>query len=333
MAVTKSSRRRQFLLYLLPWIVIPFFSGPYCGVYAVTLMTADLFLLAAGRGRQDSKSREERRESIRAAVIRMACAFLPLCLYLLSRAHSVEERAGATTESIGTVMAARPLLLPVMFVRSFSSMVIGAEAAEHWGIGKSVSILLGLLVIGCYAYAFLLNFRRRIYEKTTFPLLLLTSGFLNHVLVTASRWIFLSDAYGMSSRYALQYQAGIAGILLTLAVSQREDLCGTGLPASGNKGREAERRKREKKAAALITVAFLAGSLLTTGREIHMAPYREEHFIAMRDTALHFESRTDEELKDVLQYHDPVRTRRALGLLRERGLNVFAGEWTPEEQE
>ena len=64
-----------------------------------------------------------------------------------------------------------------------------------------------------------------------------------------------------------------------------------------------------------------------------MAPYREEHFIAMRDTALHFESRTDEELKDVLQYHDPVRTRKALGLLRERGLNVFAGEWTPEEQE
>ena len=333
MAGTKSSRRRQFLLYLLPWIVIPFFSGPYCGVYAVTLMTADLFLLAAGRGRQDSKSREERRESIRAAVIRMACAFLPLCLYLLSRAHSVEERAGATTESIGTVMAARPMLLPVMFVRSFSSMVIGAEAAEHWGIGKSVSILLGLLVMGCYAYAFLLNFRRRIYEKTTFPLFLLTSGFLNHVLVTASRWIFLNDAYGMSSRYALQYQAGIAGILLTLAVSQRADLCGAGLPVSGDAGKEAERRKRESRAAALITVVFLAGSLLTTGREIHMAPYREEHFIAMRDTALHFESRTDEELKDVLQYHDPVRTRKALGLLRERGLNVFAGDLSPEDQE
>ena len=31
--------------------------------------------------------------------------------------------------------------------------------------------------------------------------------------------------------------------------------------------------------------------------------------------------------------HDPDRTRRALGLLRERGLNVFAGDLTPEEQE
>ena len=80
MAGTKSSRKRQFLLYLLPWIIIPFFSGPYCGVYAVTLMTADLFLLAAGHLRQENVSREERREDIRAAVIRMACTFLPLAL-------------------------------------------------------------------------------------------------------------------------------------------------------------------------------------------------------------------------------------------------------------
>ena len=91
------------------------------------------------------------------------------------------------------------------------------------------------LVLGCYAYAFFLNFRRRIYEKTTFPLLLLTSGFLNHMLVTASRWIFLNDAYGMSSRYALQYQVGIAGILLTLAVSQRKDLCGAGSSPEGDR--------------------------------------------------------------------------------------------------
>ena len=333
MSGTNDSPGRKRLLYFLPWIIILFFAGPYCGVYAVTLMIADLFLLAAARGKGGKESGEERRERVRAAVIRLGCAFLPLCLYLLSRAHSVEERAGATTESIGTVAAARPLLLPVMFVRSFSSMVIGAEAAEHWGIGRGVSIFLGLLVLGCYAYAFFLNFRRRIYEKTTFPLLLLTSGFLNHMLVTASRWIFLNDAYGMSSRYALQYQVGIAGILLTLAVSRREDLCGTGASSDGDPGKEAAKRRTERRFAVLVTAVFLAGSFLTTGREIHMAPYREEHFAAMRDTALHFESRTDEELKDVLQYHDPARTRRALILLREQGLNVFAGDGVPEVQE
>ena len=137
----------------------------------------------------------------------------------------------------------------------------------------------------------------------------------------------------MSSRYALQYQVGIAGILLTLAVSQREDLCAARSSSDGDPGKKAEKRKTERRLAALVTAVFLAGSLLTTGREIHMAPYREEHFAAMRDTALHFESRTDEELKDVLQYHDPVRTRRALTLLRDQGLNVFAGDGVPEVQE
>ena len=239
-------------------------------------------------------------------MIRLGCAFLPLCLYLLSRAHSVEERAGATTESIGTVAAARPLLLPVMFVRSFSSMVIGAEAAEHWGIGRGVSIFLGLLVLGCYAYAFFLNFRRRIYEKTTFPLLLLTSGFLNHMLVTASRWIFLNDAYGMSSRYALQYQVGIIGIMLTFL-----------LTAEG---------RRRRRAAAIIVLVFSLGSFITTAREIHMAPYRQEHFIAMQQAALEYKTQTDKELTRALQYHDADRIRKALGILERQGLNIYRNQ-------
>ena len=323
-------RRSEGLLFVLPWITIPFFSGPYCGVYAVTLLIGDafLFFFLPALGKVRKKAGEAAVPSVlrdvqKSAALRMLCTLLPLCLYLVSRAFSVEERAGATTDSIGTVVSARPMLLPVFFVRSFSSMVIGQEAAEHLGIGKGVSVVLGLLVLGCYIFAFYLNFRRRIYEKTTFPLLLLTGGFLNHVLVTASRWIFLNDAYGMSSRYALQYQIGIAGILFTLAAAVRPDLCGRPEEA-GTAAGAAPGKRAEKRAAALITAVFLAGSLFTTGREIHMAPYREEHFIAMRDTALHFEERSDEELKEILQYHDPARTRKALTLLKERRLNVFA---------
>lgn len=329
-------RRSEGLLFVLPWIIIPFFSGPYCGVYAVTLLIGDTFLffflpaLEKGRKKAGAPVPSVLRDVQKSAALRMLCTVLPLCLYLVSRALSVEERAGATTDSIGTVVSARPMLLPVFFVRSFSSMVIGQEAAEHLGIGKGVSVVLGLLVLGCYIFAFYLNFRRRIYEKTTFPLLLLTGGFLNHMLVTASRWIFLNDAYGMSSRYALQYQIGIAGILFTFAAAARPDLCGRPETA-GTAAGAAPGKRAGKRAAALITAVFLAGSLFTTGREIHMAPYREEHFIAMRDTALHFEERSDEELKEILQYHDPARTRKALRLLKERRLNVFAAPEAEQE--
>ena len=353
--------RRQ--LYLLPWITILFFGGPYGGVYAVTLLLADGFFLlfmrrrpagsnhvqsggsgtgseasqvdgqavaeadqangsgidgeavqTAGRGTGSEASQvdgravaRDQRDGIwndpRENVRRMLCALLPLLLYLVSRALSVEERAGATTEPLSAVMRTHPGFLPSLFVRSFSSMVIGAEAGEVLGVTRALSIALGLLVLAFYVWAFLINFRGRLYEKTSFPLFLLTAGFLNHVLITLSRWIFLKDSYGMSSRYALQFQVGIAGILLTFAM--------------------AEKTKARTRAMQFFAALLLIGTLLTTGREIHMAKYRQEHFTAMQEAALDYENRSDEELVQVLQYHDPVRIRSALKILEDRNLNVF----------
>lgn len=318
--------RRQ--LYLLPWITILFFGGPYGGVYAVTLLLADGFFLlfmrrrpagpnhvqsgGSGTGSEASKVDDQAvvripRDGIwndpRENVRRMLCALLPLLLYLVSRALSVEERAGATTEPLSAVMRTHPGFLPSLFVRSFSSMVIGAEAGEVLGVTRALSIALGLLVLAFYVWAFLINFRGRLYEKTSFPLFLLTAGFLNHVLITLSRWIFLKDSYGMSSRYALQFQVGIAGILLTFAM--------------------AEKTKARTRAMQFFAALLLIGTLLTTGREIHMAKYRQEHFTAMQEAALDYENRSDEELVQVLQYHDPVRIRSALKILEDRNLNVF----------
>ena len=338
--------RRQ--LYLLPWITILFFGGPYGGVYAVTLLLADGFFLlflnkgtrraqAVGRdvagadqtdgsginseavqtGGSGTGSEADQvdgqavvrvpRDGIwndpRENVRRMLCALLPLLLYLVSRALSVEERAGATTEPLSAVVRSHPGLLPSLFVRSFSSMVIGAEAGEVLGVTRALSIALGLLVLAFYVWAFLINFRGRLYERTSFPLFLLTAGFLNHVLITLSRWIFLKDSYGMSSRYALQFQVGIAGILLSFAM--------------------AEKTKARTRAMQFFAALLLIGTLLTTGREIHMAKYRQEHFTAMQEAALDYENRSDEELVQVLQYHDPARIRSALKILEDRNLNVF----------
>ena len=123
------------------------------------------------------------------------------------------------------------------------------------------------------------------------------------MLVTASRWIFLNDAYGMSSRYALQYQVGIIGIMLTFL-----------LTAEG---------RRRRRAAAVIVLVFSLGSFITTAREIHMAPYRQEHFIAMQQAALEYKTQTDKELTRALQYHDADRIRKALGILERQGLNIY----------
>ena len=53
----------------------------------------------------------------------------------------------------------------------------------------------------------------------------------DRVVVTASRWIFLNDSYGLSSRYGAQFMVGVIGILLTLAICVKEN------SASKTKGR------------------------------------------------------------------------------------------------
>lgn len=289
----EGSRRDERRLLWLPSVTILLFCGPYCGVYAVTLILADLFAVFV--------MKKNRRQAVK----RMLGALLPLLLFLCSRAAAVEERAGATTASIGQVVGEHPLLLPRFFVRSFASMVLGSETAAEYGIPSPVMTMLGLLVLGFYGFAFYLNGKKKIYRESVFPLLLLTAGFLNHVLVTASRWIFLNADYGMSSRYALQYQIGIVGILLTLFLAARGE---------GRFG---------KRLAVWFALLIFAGNAVTTGREIRMAKYRREQFLRIRESALHFEALSDAELKKALQYHDPVRIRKALSLLKERGLNVY----------
>ena len=110
----------------------------------------------------------------------------------------------------------------------------------------------------------------------------------------------------MSSRYALQYQVGMLGLLLILFLAARDS------------GRQGARRL-----AAVSLLVFCLGNLATTAHEIHMAPYRKENFLAMRTVAKNFEAESDETLVKVLSYHDPVRIRKALSLLQHKNLNVF----------
>jgi len=319
----KKGDRKKLLI--LPWVIILLFAGPYCAVYASVLILSDLFLLWKGRekkssaakreeGKQDAGKQDAGKQDRKEALQRIFCMLVPLILYMISRAFSVEDISGATTESILTVISKDPAFLPLLFIRSFSSMLIGVETTAALDIPKSVTVVLGLFVIFCYGYALWLNLKEKLYEKSVFPLILLVSGFFNHLLILSSRWIFLDDSYGMSSRYALQFEVGILGILLTI-----------GLSDSIRKERKKtdSGRRSAGMAAVLISLAFLAGNLVTTSHEIGMAPYRQERFIEMRDAAVKFETLSDEELAKTFQYHDGEKTRKALTILRDRRLNVY----------
>lgn len=294
-------------LGVLPFAITILIAGPYCAVYNVTLMLAWGFLALLDY-------RKTKRLPT-AYLIYILCSLAALLLYMWSNAYAVEDYAGAVSVSLPAQLMDTPSFFVRFLLLSFSSMVIGIEeAGELFGASFAPLALLGLLVAGAYLLALYLNFRYRLYEKTVLPLILIVAGGLNHGLILVSRWIFLNDRYGASSRYALQYQAGVLGILLTFALCCRL--------------MERGRRLLLRGAALALTLMFLVGSVDTSWREWEKAPYRKASFETRKEMALDFESKTDDELRGAFEYRQTRpesgrKIRSALTILKDHGWNVF----------
>ena len=246
---------------------------------------------------------------------RFASILLPFGLYFLSHMSVEYEYAGVTSMSIRELVASDPAFLAELFIRSYTGLVMTAETAQAAGISDNVLLCEGLVILIAYIVSIVLNVRSGLYKKSAFPMMLMVTALLSHGLITASRWIFLDPTYTMSSRYALQYMGGSVGMLLTLFY-----VCGScqwmRMPRISEAG-------ASRAFAYGICALILVGQLMNYAQEIHMAPYRREAFEHMRQVAVSYEERSDEELKSVLQYRDPIMTRRALTILRENEWNVF----------
>lgn len=197
-------------LFLLPTVVTIGVAGPYCAVYSMTIILAIVFIW--GRNRLPGAK----------AAGLLTAVTLPLLLYLWSNSLAVYEYSNAVDIPLFTAFFQEPKFFLKFFLKSFASMIFGVELmGRHMeGLPGEVLLLLGLFVLAAYFLALWMNFYYGFYKRTIFPLMLLAGGGMNHLMVLVSRYIFMpNDLYGMSSRYALQYQVGILGILLTFGLA------------------------------------------------------------------------------------------------------------------
>lgn len=301
-------------LQLLPFGTTLLVAGPYCGVYSLTILSACgvMFLL---RRRQRQRGRE--------FISYGLCALIPLLLYLWSNSYGVEDHAAAAESSLITQFRETPGFFARFFIKSFSSMVIGGERAEEIFSGNGPFLVLGALVIFLYLIALWLNWRFKLYERTFLPLMLIVSGGLNHVLILLSRWIFLQENYGLSSRYALQFQAGILGILMTLALVLKR--------------KEVRSRTIFFLGAGAVCGLFLMGNCYTTWVEVKKAPFRKMVYESRAELALRFEECSDDELRANFEYRTSredsgAKVRSALKILKENGYSVFREEFAERHE-
>lgn len=312
-AAGKKSRALRASLYVLPFIML-LFAGEYIASYAAIMLAAYGFCFFMKKRFGDTAAEGTYLRGF-------FCTLAAIGLYLLSRHFAVWEHAGTTDMGIFEVIAEDPLFIPRLFIKSFAGTVLGTEAINNFrGSGMPLSdngvLLLGLLVIAAYIFAIVLYIRHRLWERTLFPMILMLSGGFNHVLVTASRWIFLSESYGLSSRYGAQFMIGVIGILLTLA------LCIKDRDADG------ENRKMgfaKLTVSLLITLMFLFGNCFTTYLEMGVAPYREENYTKLQQVVFNYRDYDPEELADYLEWGKSEETMyKALEILEDNKLNVFS---------
>ena len=297
--IHRETKVKFCLNIILPVFTILFAAGSYSLAYGLTLII--VYVLYA------IKKKDKITFALAIPVI------LSLTAFMYSYANSYTEHAGATTESLSSVFSSNPVYFVLFSLNTFASDIISIGIVERYEISIIITSIIGAAVIFFYLYALYLNFKYKIYESTAFPMLMLVSGLFSHAMVILTRWIFLNPLYAMSSRYALQFGAGLIGVILTFGY----------VKIHINKEKQSI-SPLAKAAASLFVLFVFLGNISTAGNEIRMAKYRLESFEVKMEVAKNFENESDETLKKVLQYHNPKKTREALGIIKSKKLNIFS---------
>lgn len=298
-------------------IILPFAAmltaGPYIVQYCLTLIAVSLFALV-------TKNRNIERNHIPVYIL---SAFLPMLLFLLSNGTAEYEHNVSKQVTLLQALTEETAFTVHFILNGFASEILYGNLWENLlnggFIDYGVIYLTGAAVILAYFHALFLYFSKKIYLRTVFPLMLILSGLLSHLLVYCSRYLYLVETYAWQSRYSLQYLPGAFGILIIYGIVLKGCT-------------EEKKALRGKKLysgisafiSVLVSLGFIAGTCFTMKSELANAQYRKVYFESMKETALHIDDYTDEELNRIFEYnHGAGKVREAISILKDNKLNIF----------
>ncbi|SEA13435.1 hypothetical protein SAMN05216349_10591 [Oribacterium sp. KHPX15] len=321
-------RYDDVLLTVLPYIAL-LTAGPYIVQYCAALIASALYMLVI-------KNRNVDRSRIPIYVITTA---IPVIMFLWSNSMARYEYAGAADVTLMEVLTKQTGFTVHFILNGFASELLSGSCLESMlglgVIGYSDIYLTGAIVVATYLLAFILFFRKGIYKKTVFPLILMVSGLSSHALVFLSRYIFLTEIYAWQSRYSLQYMPGVLGLIMIYGLLFTDWYERYLVYRHKEKRLEPESRKRRRSNpgvlslvclffALAIPVSFIAGTLVTGRLEMSNMPYRKIYFESIREAALNVDDYTDDELNAIFEYnHGANKVRHAISVLQDNKLNVF----------
>lgn len=284
----------KIIMIVLPVFNILFVATFYCAIYSIVMIGLYSFIII--------RNKINRKKFIKIDIIYLASIIIPFVIYVICMIISKDSRVIAN-ESFFSAFKKNPRYFFSFFIKSFASDIIGIEEVQAYNIKNIFLWILGLILIVVYLYSIFINIKYKIYKYSFMPILLLISGFLNHLIILYSRWGFLSDIYGMSSRYSLQYMSSTIGLVLTVMYLKKMNLI------------------KNIYFIKLIILIILIGNIFTTLKEIQKAPYRKEYVENLKEIGLNYELASNEDLS--LFQSNIDSTRKALSILKEYNMNIF----------
>jgi len=245
---------------------------------------------------------------------------------MISNSFAVEDIVGAKDVTLWEVLTQNFGFVIRFNLNGFASSIIGGDALDtiisEGTVSNGFAYSLGVILIIGYIVALYIYIKEKMIHHSIVPLAMLIMGFGNHMIVFVGRYIFLREDYSWSSRYFLQYQVGIIGILMVLGLSRSMKQ-----ETNYRKTKDSFLYRHSRNILGIVSAIILIGNIYSTVYEIKDIPNRKFLFQAMKEIELNYELVDDSTLDAMYEYrHGADLIRKAFKTLQDNNLNVFHKE-------
>ena len=306
-------RYKQSKLYCLV-LFYPILTYLLWAAFYISVLSMTTSLVICIRMYLDKASR------CKQSILVVISSLAPSIIYVVAEylSHATRIMVG---ESRSQAMDVIPVILSAphnsckFLVMSFASELLGVEAISRYGITEGMVMFLGVIDILFYLIVITVFFRNKMYENGLFPIFLIITSLVGHLIIFYSR-IGMGVTYGMSSRYSLTYFSGQIGMIYIVYDY---------LQHSSKKIRSVVKRG-DKVFVVLLAIAaviIVVCNGITSFDEIRMMPFREAYYEGFRKTIYYFENYSKKELSTAYGNTDQEETLRVLKFLKKKHLNAW----------
>ena len=339
-------------LYLIITIGSLCFGGQYSVSFLCTLMLFSALEILTFVLLKDSYKSISHKIKIHSFIIIILLSFI--CLACFLKSNNTGEAlipVGFKDITLSELLLNNPKFPLRFLLKSLASSIVGVEtlnyALEAGKISERTILVIGFVYLCSIVIALSIVISKIIQnnERTKFtldlnsygnifPLMYVTYGIANYLLIFLSRYKFVRDDYGMSSRYGIQYMFLLVGIIIIFAKYIDEYVASKICYKDDKSFKSATNHIFNGKGRFLYDIAavlcilsiavFLYGHGITAKDEIHKAKYRKAIYEDRIEKAKIYDTLSDKELESYFEFRrGPEQIRSAFSTLKKQHLNVF----------